>query len=250
MSITFSNCDTNERNSEFETEIEDLREKVEKLTRENEKWSSDIRLKENEFRRQLEELNIDNQILRKTIENLEELNKKLKENETISHDNSPIYKVKQNLIESENKLIISKNSELRLQIQFENLLRENKDLKKELQNNQINKPRTNNYMISGENEELENVNELKDIIFQLSSEYDELQLKYNNILDCFYEKERIILELKDKHNLKEDEFLRKIFKYEEEITNLNEKLDENEKKKHIFNIFRNHTQAFINISKS
>ena len=230
MSITFSNCDTNERNSEFETEIEDLREKVEKLTRENEKWSSDIRLKENEFRRQLEELNIDNQILRKTIENLEELNKKLKENETISHDNSPIYKVKQNLIESENKLIISKNSELRLQIQFENLLRENKDLKKELQNNQINKPRTNNYMISGENEELENVNELKDIIFQLSSEYDELQLKYNNILDCFYEKERIILELKDKHNLKEDEFLRKIFKYEEEITNLNEKLDENEKK--------------------
>ena len=51
MSITFSNCDTNERNSEFETEIEDLREKVEKLTRENEKWSSDIRLKENEFRR-------------------------------------------------------------------------------------------------------------------------------------------------------------------------------------------------------
>ena len=219
MSITFSNCDTNERNSEFETEIEDLREKVEKLTRENEKWSSDIRLKENEFRRQLEELNIDNQILRKTIENLEELNKKLKENETISHDNSPIYKVKQNLIESENKLIISKNSELRLQIQFENLLRENKDLKKELQNNQINKPRTNNYMISGENEELENVNELKDIIFQLSSEYDELQLKYNNILDCFYEKERIILELKDKHNLKEDEFLRKIFKYEEEITN-------------------------------
>ena len=120
MSITFSNCDTNERNSEFETEIEDLREKVEKLTRENEKWSSDIRLKENEFRRQLEELNIDNQILRKTIENLEELNKKLKENETISHDNSPIYKVKQNLIESENKLIISKNSELRLQIQFEN----------------------------------------------------------------------------------------------------------------------------------
>ena len=235
MSITFSNCDTNERNSEFETEIEDLREKVEKLTRENEKWSSDIRLKENEFRRQLEELNIDNQILRKTIENLEELNKKLKENETISHDNSPIYKVKQNLIESENKLIISKNSELRLQIQFENLLRENKDLKKELQNNQINKPRTNNYMISGENEELENVNELKDIIFQLSSEYDELQLKYNNILDCFYEKERIILELKDKHNLKEDEFLRKIFKYEEEITNLNEKLDENEKKKHNVN---------------
>ena len=235
MSITFSNCDTNERNSEFETEIEDLREKVEKLTRENEKWSSDIRLKENEFRRQLEELNIDNQILRKTIENLEELNKKLKENENISHDNSPIYKVKQNLIESENKLIISKNSELRLQIQFENLLRENKDLKKELQNNQINKPRTNNYMISGENEELENVNELKDIIFQLSSEYDELQLKYNNILDCFYEKERIILELKDKHNLKEDEFLRKIFKYEEEITNLNEKLDENEKKKHNVN---------------
>ena len=119
--------------------------------------------------------------------------------------------------------------------QFENLLRENKDLKKELQNNQINKPRTNNYMISGENEELENVNELKDIIFQLSSEYDELQLKYNNILDCFYEKERIILELKDKHNLKEDEFLRKIFKYEEEITNLNEKLDENEKKKHNVN---------------
>ena len=238
MSITFSNCDTNERNSEFETEIEDLREKVEKLTRENEKWSSDIRLKENEFRRQLEELNIDNQILRKTIENLEELNKKLKENENISHDNSPIYKVKQNLIESENKLIISKNSELRLQIQFENLLRENKDLKKELQNNQINKPRTNNYMISGENEELENVNELKDIIFQLSSEYDELQLKYNNILDCFYEKERIILELKDKHNLKEDEFLRKIFKYEEEITNLNEKLDENEKKKNNVNTIK------------
>ena len=61
------------------------------------------------------------------------------------------------------------------------------------------------------------------------------EVKYNNILDCFYEKERIILELKDKHNLKEDEFLRKIFKYEEEITNLNEKLDENEKKKHNVN---------------
>ena len=44
-------------------------------------------------------------------------------------------------------------------------------------------------------------------------------------MDAFYEKEIIIIELKEKHNIKEDEFLKKTFEYEEEIARLSDRLD-------------------------
>ena len=61
--MTFSYIDTDEKNSELEMDIEDLRIKVEKLTRENEFLSSEIKSKENDFQRKIEIADIDNQML-------------------------------------------------------------------------------------------------------------------------------------------------------------------------------------------
>ena len=228
MSMTFSYIDTDEKNSELEMDIEDLRIKVEKLTRENEFLSSEIKSKENDFQRKIEIADIDNQMLKKTIENLEELTQKLKEwqNYPLNSSQQLLEEMKKKFIESENKFIILQNSEIRLKIQFDQLIQENMDLKKELQNNNLqNKNIENNFIINQEDIELENVEELKNIILELSTEYEELKVKYKNNLDAFYEKEIIIIELKEKHNIKEDEFLKKTFEYEEEIARLSDRLD-------------------------
>ena len=232
MSITFSNCDTNERNNELDVDIDDLRIKVETLTRENEMLSSEIKFKENEFNRKMEEEDLDNQMLRKTIENLEELTKKLKEWQVYPENSRErvLHEIKLKFIETENKLIISQNSETRLKIQIDQLIEENNQLKKQTQSHIFkNISNAKNLILADEEIELENVEELKDIILELSNEYEELKLKYNDNLDAFYEKEIIIMELKEKHNTQEDDFLRKIFENEAEITRLNERLDECER---------------------
>ena len=82
---TFSYIDTNEKSDELETDIEDLRVKLEKLTRENEILSSDLKFKENEFQRKIEEFDIENKMIEKTIENLEEVTRKLKRMAELSY---------------------------------------------------------------------------------------------------------------------------------------------------------------------
>ena len=235
MSISLSNYDSSDKNFDLEKEIEQLRENVENFTRENEKLASDIKFKENDFKRRSNESELENQMSLKTIENLEELVKKLKEFQIFPENQKErvLEEIKLNFIQIENKLIISQNSENRIKLEYDLLINENKELKCELQNaNFKNKSTTNNsvnnILICEEDEELDNVETLKDIILELSKEYDDLKLKYNNNLDNYYEKEKVIMEIKEKLRKKEDDYLKKTFEFEAEIRILSQKTEEYE----------------------
>ncbi len=98
-------------------------------------------------------------------------------------------------------------------------------LQKEIQKVNFRKKSANDHnLFVDEDEELENVESLREIIIELSNEYEDLKVKYQKLLDLYYEKEKTLMEIKEKHNIKEDELLNKILQYEAQIRTLNEKI--------------------------
>jgi hypothetical protein len=233
MSISLSILETTQKNVESEKELEEIRLKIDNITRKNELLSNELKYKEKEYEMKIEELNINNLVQKKTIENLEELTNKLREFQSFPENSKEkvLEEIQHKCIGLENKLILTHNSENRIKMEYEQLLISHSQLQKELQNVNYKRKSVNDHnLFVDEDEELENVESLREIIIELSNEYEDLKVKYQKHLDLYYEKERTLMEIKEKHNKKEDELLNKIFEYEAQIRTLNEKISERDHK--------------------
>jgi len=227
MSISLSILETTEKNIEYEKEVEEIKLKMDNLSREKELLSNELKYKEKEYEKKIEELNINNLVLKKTVENLEELTNKLKEFQSFPENSKEkvLEEIQQKCIDLENKLILTQNSENRIKLEYEHLLISHSQLQKEIQKVNFRKKSANDHnLFVDEDEELENVESLREIIIELSNEYEDLKVKYQKLLDLYYEKEKTLMEIKEKHNIKEDELLNKILQYEAQIRTLNEKI--------------------------
>lgn len=82
--------------------------------------------------------------------------------------------------------------------------------------------------INNDKDDINNPECLKELILQLSQEYDEFKDKYNIILNSLYDKEQTVCDLRERHDSKEEEYKQEISELEQEIIDLNSKIHQYE----------------------
>ena len=177
-------------------ESRELKIKVERLTKENELFRLDSALREADFEREKKNFVIENVTLRKTVENYEELILNLKNiNSCEGKEKKFIWK--EVLIEE------GKKRDFLASCEISTLKNEISKLSKEIE--ELHKEKILNKKYEDDNCD----QKLKEMIFELSIEFDDLKNKFSSISDELIKKEEtiIILEknieyLKDKQNYK------------------------------------------------
>jgi len=224
----FSTLEKEANIDSFCSDSEEMKLKVESLTREKDLTLSEIRTTKYNSKQNKESFINEKQSDRRSFENYDNLFSIFKD---INQDKTVEKCVEERLFELENLLIINKRKEIRLQGIVEELKEENRKLKEELDDKTKFSSTNKNLIDYHDDEDLNNVENLKDIILELSKQYDETKLSYQNLLSSYSEKEKDYQNLKEKYNIKDQENTRIIKELESEIRELKNSKDKKESNK-------------------
>jgi hypothetical protein len=187
---------------EIGNDHEELLLKVQKLSTENEDLNKKLREKEHEFSQSTTELQMQNDTLKRSNDNLESLVKTYKSMSNTSH-NGDLEELSQIVNELEKKLLITEQSELNLKRQNQSLNMQVRDLKFEMEKLSLNKGKDSSKSSMQEVSDLDNLDEeTKNLLTMLMTENDDLKREKNEVsdkaLNMLTQKEVEIIELQEK----------------------------------------------------
>jgi hypothetical protein len=225
----FSTLEKEANVDSFCSDSEEMKLKIESLTREKDLTLSEIRTTEYNSKQNKESFLVEKQSDRRSFENYDHLFSIFKD---ISLDKKVEKSLEERLFELENILMINKRKEIRFLGIIEELKEENRKLKEELDDKtKFSSTNKNLIDIDEDEEDLNNVENLKDIILELSKQYDETKLNYQNLLSSYSEKEKDYQNLKEKYSITDQEKTRIIKELESEIRELKNSNDKKESNK-------------------